>query len=173
MRILIAILVLGTIAFAVYRRMKSSASTPDAPKFANLDEQMRWLANEAIDMTKREHGEILDYSTASIQSVEKVLGKLHDDVVSGKLREGQRGLAIAYGAYVGECIRRAHPPAHWELDHDIGGAGTYPLFWKGGCSFPVSWCYKRIMNGEEDNIWFKFEILRDDRLRDATTTNPS
>ena len=26
-------------------------------------------------------------------------------------------------------------------------------------SYPVAWCYKRIANGEEDNVWHKFQLL--------------
>jgi hypothetical protein len=34
----------------------------------------------------------------------------------------------------------------------IGGAGR---------SYPMGWCYKRITNGAEDNVWYKYTVLEE------------
>ena len=29
-----------------------------------------------------------------------------------------------------------------------------------GDSFPMGWCEKRIVNGDEDNVWVKYTVLK-------------
>src|SRR5207244_2502474 len=99
-----------------------------------------------------------------IRRVEEALGQLHDLHKAGKLESGVQGLAMAYGAYIGEVIRRSEPDVRWERDHPGMGAKSYPLYWKGGASFPCAWAYHRIMNGPEDNVWNKYWIIKKDKL---------
>jgi hypothetical protein len=131
---------------------------------------MTWLADQGVTLA-RDHQIVLDYSEESIQKAEFVLGKLHDEDRAGKLTKGTNGLAMAMGAYVGECIRRHEADAHWERDHPVGGEKSYPLHWRGGESFPMAWCYKRIVNGPEDNIWVKYTLIREGRM-EQPATNP-
>ena len=70
-----------------------------------------------------------------------------------------RGLSAAYGAYIGEVIRRTETGVHWERDNPVFGEKLYPLHWGKNQSNPLGWCYERIVNGEEDNVWVKYSIL--------------
>jgi hypothetical protein len=85
--------------------------------------------------------------------VDEILGKLHQDYLKDNATPGLRGLATGFGAYVGEVIRRHHAGAEWKRDHPAVGEKTYPIHWEGGDSFPKGSCYKRIVNGDEDDVW--------------------
>jgi hypothetical protein len=104
----------------------------------------------------------LDYSAESIKTVDHILGKLHDQYMKAPSSISVRGLSAAYGAYVGEVIRRTEPNVHWLRDDDLGEK-IYPLVWDKAHVYPMSWCQKRIENGDEDNVWMKYTILRKQR----------
>ena len=147
--------ILCVIAFVAVRAVRSRS----VPTFAILDEKMAWLAGEAVDMASREKVN-LDFSTESIERVEELLAKLHDEYRTRGNEDGMNGLALAYGAYVGEAIRRSEAAAHWAEDSDIAGPGSYPIYWRDGASFPVAWCYKRMSDGPEENVWHKYQVLK-------------
>lgn len=134
-----------------------------AGHFENLDEMMQWLAAEAVSMASDNQGIVLDYSEKSISDVEKILGTIHEEYTASKLEKGVMGLAMAYGAYIGEVIRRGHPDSKWEQDHAVAGEKSYPLSWLGGEIFPCGWCYQRIMNGPEDDVWHKYKLSKQPR----------
>lgn len=91
------------------------------------------------------------------------LGNLHDHYAKNSSSVSVKGLASAYGAYIGEVIRRSEPGAKWERDDEVGGEKSYPIIWGTGLghSYPMAWCYRRIVNGPEDNVWVKYSVLRD------------
>jgi hypothetical protein len=67
--------------------------------------------------------------------------------------------SLRRGAYVGEVIRGIRP-CRWAVSSSAGGEGSLPIVCADRSeSLPVRWCYKRIKNGEEDNVWHKFTIL--------------
>jgi hypothetical protein len=109
----------------------------------------------------------LDYTPESVEQVEAVLEKLYGAVPRGVLaRLFGRGPSAAdistmskmYGAYIGECIRRKWG-GQWEVDHPVAGPRSFPISSRGHQSFPLGWCYKRLQNGPEDNVWHKLQIL--------------
>jgi hypothetical protein len=157
--ILIAILVLVGIFF--FRTRWKPDGPTSAPDFKTTEELITYLAEEARDIAKKSYGIELDYSVESIKRAEEALGKLHEEYVKTKPTSGVQGLASAFGAYVGEAIRRNDPGASWSKDHPVGGPKSYPLKWSGGDSFPMAWCHKRIVNGPEDNVWHKYSVLKD------------
>jgi hypothetical protein len=105
----------------------------------------------------------LDYTPDSIQKVEQILAALHDKYVKDHSSISPNGLGSAYGAYIGEVIRRSEPGAKWERDDPVGGEKSYPIIWGGGHSYPMAWCYHRIVNGPEDNVWVKYRVLKQKR----------
>jgi hypothetical protein len=60
----------------------------------------------------------------------------------------------------------------WAIDHEVAGPGSFPIRWGDHESFPIGWCGKRIINGEEDNVWFKFRALLLGDAKDAMTFTP-
>jgi hypothetical protein len=130
-----------------------------------FEELLVFLPKEAVSIAKDSHGIVLDFSPGSVERVEMILGRLHVEYKKRGTTEGQRGLALAFGVYIGEVIRQHAGEGRWERDHPQMGEGAMPLYWKGYTSFPVAWCLKRLTNGEEDNVWLKYRHFVDERLK--------
>jgi hypothetical protein len=129
--------------------------------------EMQARANQAIEMAESDYGITLDYSAESVVKVEEILGKIHELHESEPLSQDQLiKESLKWGGYVGETIRSIKP-CHWELDSRVGGEGSFPIVFESEQHeiFPISWCYKRIINGPEDNVWHKFTVCV---LEDAT-----
>jgi hypothetical protein len=150
--IAVVVIALVVAAILVIRRKPVAAEMP-------FDQLVEFLPKEAVAIARDHHGITLDYSPASVEQVEAILGRLHDEYKKRNTTEGQRGLALAFGVYIGEVIRKQAGEGHWEKDHPVAGEGSMPLHWKGHDSFPVAWCLKRLANGEEDNVWHKYQMI--------------
>lgn len=138
-----------------------SRKTRSKPKeFKTTDEFVQWLAQEAVRDAAGESHVTLDYSPESIKSVDQILGKLHEQYEKALSTVAVRGLAAAYGAYIGEVIRRSEPSVHWARDDQLGEK-IYPLIWNTGSVYPMAWCQKQIENGQEDSVWMKYRVFKE------------
>lgn len=159
---------IGTVAgsFVVLGIILLMTYIPRPPEFKNTDEMMQYYADRAVQMAGQYHHVKLDYRPDSIKEVEAVLGKLHEDYVRTKPSDrAVRDLAMTYGAYIGEVIRRTESGAHWERGDSVGGQDSYPIVWSAGSSYVCAWCYRRITVGEEDNVWLKYLMVRDENWK--------
>lgn len=140
--------------------IRESIKTPEG-----FTRGMSDIAEFAVQDAKKEFGVTLDFSPQSVEAVEGILGKLHDQHVKAPL-EGKalNKRALRFGVYVGEVIRR-QKNGHWEV---VKITAFDPMMFKitykhaqgkEGTSFPVNWCGKRILNGDEDNVWHKYRTL--------------
>ncbi|MBX9623922.1 MAG: hypothetical protein K2X82_08905 [Gemmataceae bacterium] len=154
----VLLLTVGVLA-AVPRVVGWLRPEPEAASPPDVNEGMAQLADKAVRRAADEYAADLDYSPESVERVEAVLGRLHARHAAGDLPAEQAGReAAVWGAYVGEVIRRLKG-GHWEADHAAAGPGSVAICYDGGQSFPVGWCYKRIVNGDEDNVWHKFRYF--------------
>ncbi len=143
---------------------------PPAPKFRNTDEMMAYLAGEATKWVKKDRGIDLDYSLESVRVVEEELGRISKGVDKASPQQGTFGTAMGYGAYIGEVFRR-RDGGSWAVDHPTGGPRSYPLTTKSNAViFPVDWCWRRLTNGEEDNVYQKAMVFAGG---DSVITNTS
>jgi len=79
----------------------------------------------------------LDYSFDSIKVIEEELGRISNEVDGANPRQGTSGLAMGYGAYIGEVFRR-RDGGSWAVDHPAAGRRSYPLTTKSNViMFPV------------------------------------
>jgi len=101
----------------------------------------------------------LDYSDESIQKVEEILAKINAHFINAQSDEGLSGIAFGFAGYIVTVIEKNHGAGKWEKDHKEAGADTFPFHWKGGTIFPYAWCMKRIIDGDSDNVWFKYQAL--------------
>jgi hypothetical protein len=163
MAIIFVVVMICLIAAALWGFVGSRKKQSSGDPFQSLDDMMQFLAGEAVSMAGTQHGIALDYSEKSIQDVEKILGTIHEEYVASKPERGAMGLAMAFGAYIGEVIRRGNPGSKWERNHPVAGENSYPLSWLGGEIFPCGWCYKRIVNGPEDDVWHKYVLSKEQR----------
>ena len=116
-------------------------------------------ADEAVREAAQAHNVVLDFSIQSVEHVERILAGIHEKRQKREFSEQEEiRAALRWGAYIGEVIVRQRS-GRWGRDDDLAGEGSMPVHWENGTSFPVTWCRKRIQNGEEDNVWLKFSIL--------------
>jgi hypothetical protein len=109
-------------------------------------------AHDAYEMT-------LDYGVASVEQVERILARLHDEHRAHPFYP-ERIIAEAnrWGAYVGEVARRVRG-GEWQRDSVHVGANALPLvFGEQDEIYPCAWCFRRITNGTEDDVSLKFRL---------------
>jgi hypothetical protein len=165
------IIVLAVANFAWYRLRR-----PSTPQLTRQDvaEEMKLRAKLAVDTAATDFDVTLDYTPASIEKVEGILARIHDQHSASPLERAQlTKQALKWGAYVGEVIK-TQKRSEWALDSAVGGPGSLPIVYDNKSeSFPVRWCYNRIVNGREDNVWHKFTIIVLDRENfEAAITPP-
>ena len=131
----------------------------------DFDYAMRLLAKRAVLLARREQDVTLDYSPRSIERVESILSALHNRHSENPMSDRELSILSArWGAYIGEAMKRMRP-AKWRRDSEVSGAGAMPLIFNAGSeAYPRSWAYKRIVDGPEDNVVFKFQAFADSLL---------
>lgn len=124
----------------------------------------------AVRFAREAHSIELDFSTESIQAVEEILGKIHEEHSTRLLTDVQlEEHVIRWASYIGEVAKRIRP-GRWQRDSTLG-KDTFPLeFDSKNAILPIAWVHKRITNGEEDNVWSKFRVsLMRDSLKELST----
>jgi hypothetical protein len=156
------IVAVGIVAFfALTRTRKKTTQRRD---FASTQEMMEYFSNEAVRAAQKQFRKKLDFSVRSIEQVEDMLGEIHENYVQTKNEEGLFGLALIFGGYVGAVIKKDTGKGTWEKEHPDFGPEAFPLYYdQKACWFPVSWCYKRIMDGKGDDIVSKYRLLVTER----------
>jgi len=141
----------------------------------NFDYAMHVVAVDAVRRARQEHQVVLDFSPASIQQVEeKILAKLHEIHLTTPMDERELSRAsLRWGAYIGEVLKRTRRGS-WQRDSQQIGKGTTPVVFEPGTeAFPRSWAYKRIADGPDDNVVFKFQVFTNPELRQHLPAPPS
>ena len=161
------VVMLGMIAGLAW--LSGYVFAPEPPAPPSFDAVMEQRAAEAVHRAENAMNLTLDYSPGSLPKVEKILTKLNIQHMEKPFSDERlRGESMLWGAYVGEVLRR-HKGGHWEPDSEAAGEGSFPLHWEGHESFPCAWCYKRIANGPEDNVWLKYLALTSEDLPEGVT----
>jgi hypothetical protein len=150
-----------TIAIGAVLLLTTRKPTVTPGTWKSTDDFIQWLASQAVADAETQNHVHLDYSVDSIKTVDKILGQVHDAYAKDPNSVSVRGLGSAYGAYVGEVIRRSEPGARWDRDDPVAGEKSYPLVWGAGHSYPLGWCQKRILFGDEESVWVKYSVLKD------------
>jgi len=142
------------------------------PKFNTTNEMMIYLAGESAKWIKQDRDIDVNYSLESIQHVEEELGRISKEVNKTNPAPGTFGIALGYGAYIGEVFRRDYG-GEWAVDHPTGGPKSYPLTTRSNTViFPVGWCWKRLINGDEDNVYHKAMMFADPETAKAKIEAP-
>jgi hypothetical protein len=128
----------------------------------DIDYGMQVIAKEAVNTARKGFKVDLDFSPSSIDRLEEMLGKIHERHLQKPLNEKELAVhSIRWGAYIGEVLRRVRP-GKWYRDSEKVGPGTIPFIYDSGeQAFPRSWVYKRIVDGEFDNVATKFRLFSD------------
>jgi hypothetical protein len=134
-----------------------------------LNDMMNAYALDAVDYAREKFQVELDFSEASIQQVEKILGQLHESLPKGlmsKLLKKQPSeqemdaLTKMFGGYIAGVMQRLYGgdwkaesqafPGQEVLTFEVKGRDLWPQFKVG----------KRIMNGAEDNVWHYYQVVK-------------
>jgi len=114
------------------------------------------FAEQAVMDGWQRHKIALDFSTNSVQSLERMLDVMNRSpqfqVFSDKDKHAE---AMIAGAYLGEVIRRNHN-GRWGVHSEAAGEFSFPVHFDTRQAFPIMWCLKRLVNGREDNVWHKY-----------------
>jgi len=133
-------------------------------------QMMEAYAKDAVDAARANYNVELDYSPESIKIVEEVLGKVYPSVRRSWLHRLFRiGLGETdvdtickmFGGYIGEVVRRKRGGAWQIIQNPVGDENVIALVNGDDKIFPPSKVFKRLMNGEEDNVWFYFQVVTD------------
>jgi hypothetical protein len=117
----------------------------------DLSHEMKNLAEQAVVDARTVHGIDLDYTPESIQRVEQILSGVYNSKPRGLL---SRLFGRALSGDDAARLARMY--------------GSYV-----GESLRRKWCYKRLMNGPEDNIWHKvLTIYLNDRVGNELKFQP-
>jgi hypothetical protein len=158
-------LVAAVLVGALIGAWKISKEREAQPDLANTEQFISYASDQAVADAQKFDGITLDYSIDSIKNVDAVLGQVHDSYVKNPDSVQVEGVAAEYGAYVGEVIRRHEPGTYWTKDSKTMGQKIYPLHRGSSETYPIAWCAHKVINGDEDNIWTKYTVLRDDVLK--------
>jgi hypothetical protein len=140
--------------------MAEYAKTPEG-----FTQAMSEIAAFAVEDAKKEFAVELDYSPDSVQNVEKILGQIHDKHTQTPLANKEIfRRELRFGVYIGEVIRRKYNGTWKVVDPKDYSPAAFEISYRNKenrsrTGFPVNWCGKRIFNGDEDNVWFKYLVL--------------
>src|SRR2546422_9058183 len=96
-------------------------------------------AQEAVDFTRQHLQLTLDYSDKSVQEVEDILARFHDDLPRGVFQRLFRSApppekisqtVVEFGSYVGEVLRRRLSGSRWEKRHLRWSQRFMPNQWR-------------------------------------------
>jgi hypothetical protein len=129
-----------------------------------VDDKLQQIAEayalDAVDFARDAFALHLDWSDGSVQHIETILTRMHDEMASARPTQDQvLQFAKMFGSCVGEVFRRNHG-GQWGMV--TLGADTFPGMEanKGGGRFwPWGKVQKRLLNGAEDNVWHYYQHL--------------
>lgn len=143
----------------IFGALKKKNNSPTQERLDVLSAQTASnYAQTAVNMVAQLDGAKLDYSTASLKEVDRILFGFH---ANGDKSVNLSGTAIVIGCYVGEVMIR-NLEAIWVNSNEVSSPlassdGNLPLIQTsvGTLSNPIGKVFKAIDNGSEDSIvWF-------------------
>lgn len=127
--------------------------------FSSIGEMMESCAAEAVHMAHHDFGFQLDYSEASLASLETILSSVSGGLQTAD-KEGVEQQVKRWGGYFGEVVRRRWQ-GNWDLVQYPGGAAAVPtLLVAGSQLYPLMKIYRRLTMGDAENVWSFYEKIR-------------
>jgi hypothetical protein len=116
-------------------------------------------------------GVMLDFTEASLADVEEVLGVLHEGLKSASAGEKPapdkvRGMAIRFGVYVGEVVRRSLG-GRWTNSEVAGQGAVLRLVMDKAECYPLRKVEKRLTEGPGDDVRFYVHAMKQVLARSA------
>jgi len=129
-----------------------------------IQDMMEGYSLDAVDYAREKFGIDLDFSPDSVRYVEEIAAQLYDSrprgTLSKLLRKGPTEETVTtfakmFGAYVGEVYRREHGGEWFEHEE----MRSYAVGSRQSCMFPIGKAYKRLTDGEQDNLWHFYQAF--------------
>jgi hypothetical protein len=117
-------------------------------KYPPIPPNMPQFAEDVVAAAKEINNVTLDYSVASLRSVDILLGNMHSN---GIPLEKVGDTVFAFGAYVGEVFVR-HADGMWVLDVRLDSEMPVVRLKKGALCHPIGVCMKRVKVGPTESI---------------------
>lgn len=146
---------------------------------ASLDAMIQEHAQAAVE-TARAMNVALDYSEQSLEQVEQILARLHQELRDWKIARAattavasgpvdaptgpsdnqMSDMCRLWGSYFGEVVRRRWG-GEWNVETYPGGSfATLTLTVSAGKLFPSMKVYRRLTEGDADNLWTFYQTVR-------------
>jgi hypothetical protein len=131
-------------------------------QFPPTPENAANLAELAVKAAQNVDGIDLDYTPASLESVDQILAKLHAE----GLTENQVGETVfSFGCYVGEVLLRQHS-GKWAMPRPsllarlgLGGSNMMVVELPDGSTWnPIGKAFKLLANGLEDSVAYFYSV---------------
>lgn len=131
-----------------------------------VTDMMRAYAEDAIDFANQLNIE-LDFSEESLNKLDLILQQFHDGIPKGLKKLFKKGpseeqiaqMSKMWGGYLGETIIRMFG-GEWIMSKTFENAIAIQV--QGTEIYPPAKTYKRIVNGQEDNIVNYYKVLKHD-----------
>lgn len=127
--------------------------------FNSIGEMMQGSAADAVGAAQDRFGFVLDYSAASIESLETVLANISASLDLSDKDIVEREVKI-WGSYLGETVRRNFGGT-WDLIQYPGYVAALPtLVIAGSQLYPLMKVYRRLTIGESENVRKFYDLIR-------------
>lgn len=134
-----------------------------------ISEMMEGYAGDAVRQASA-FGVTLDYSEESLQVLEQILSRFHDELLSlspassssdDPSEQGIDTSSRVWGGYFGETIRRLWG-GDWGVETYPGTTAPVVSVDVGGAKiFPVMKVYRRLTQGDGENVWQFYRMIRE------------
>ncbi|MFC7548773.1 hypothetical protein [Plantactinospora sp. GCM10030261] len=129
-------------------------------RYEPLPDNAHLFAADIVAAAAEISGARLDYTPNSLDAVDGILGEMHRDAVRP---EQVAETLFGFGCYVGEVMVR-QAGGRWrtptaETDGLLTGFPFLVELSGGTCVSPIDKVFKRVVNGDEDNIRFYYHAL--------------
>lgn len=123
------------------------------------------LSKLAVEMGK-DWDYDLNFSENSVKDVAAILNEHHLEYSKTKKEvEGFQGVALEFGLYIVKVLEKEFGEGELGQNHPEMGENTFPFTISGITTFPYVWVLKQIHNGEQDNVWTKYQVLKQELER--------
>ena len=120
---------------------------------------MQAFAEQAVRLG-REFKINLDYSEGSLEQVERLLARFHDELTSANPGSKLEEMSKIWGGYLGEVVRRRFG-GEWSIEkYPAGDFLIVSLNVNGARLFPSMKVHKRLTEGSSENIWSFYQSVR-------------
>ncbi|WP_102272101.1 hypothetical protein [Cytobacillus massiliigabonensis] len=126
-----------------------------------IEEMVQNSSSQAVEYAKS-FDKVFNYTENNIADLEEILDYYSNDLKVSKPAESQiYSMSFIWGSYLGQLIKmHIHLDLCWVKEDVFGDGEIIHLNFGVNRIFPIDKVYKRLINGEEDNIISFYEVMK-------------